>query len=162
MQDLGISSIRMEANWSWIQPSGHEVFDWSQLDQEINSIRSARAEVSAVFLLMAARRKRPWPTPGAILHHRLRRQLSTGLSQPRSPNGILRKVSTPSRFGMSLMMRNFGSLNQTRLPIQLTWSLYIYTWQDTPTGPGIDDGFGLLTSGGSAKPAYAEVSQFDR
>jgi hypothetical protein len=63
---------------------------------------------------------------------------------------------------MSLTMCNFGSLNQTRLPIQLTRSLYIYTWQDTPTGPGINNGLGLLTGGGSAKPAYAAVSQFDR
>jgi hypothetical protein len=65
---------------------------------------------------------------------------------------------------MSLTMCDFGSLNQTRLPIpiQLTWSLYIDTWPETPTGPGINNEFGLLTSGGSAKPAHAAVSQFDR
>ena len=38
-------------------------------------------------------------------------------------------------------------------------ALYMYTWQDQGTDPGNnEDWFGLLTAGGSPKPAYAEVA----
>jgi hypothetical protein len=66
---------------------------------------------------------------------------------------------------------NVGTANQRLMLSQaITYAkeekwidaLYIYTWQDTPTGPSISNGFGLLTSGGSRKLAYAAVSQFDR
>jgi polysaccharide biosynthesis protein PslG len=49
MKVLGISSVRVEANWRSIQPGGPEVFDWSQLDQEIDSIRSAGMSVDLVI-----------------------------------------------------------------------------------------------------------------
>jgi polysaccharide biosynthesis protein PslG len=39
-------------------------------------------------------------------------------------------------------------------------ALYIYTWQDKNTDPGAhQDWFGLLTAGGSRKPAYEEVAR---
>jgi polysaccharide biosynthesis protein PslG len=49
MKAIGITSVRVEANWSWIQPESSRSFDWAQLDQEVNSIRSAGMSVDLLI-----------------------------------------------------------------------------------------------------------------
>ena len=41
MKAMGITSVRLDANWDWVQPSGPRTFNWEQLDQAVRSIRSA-------------------------------------------------------------------------------------------------------------------------
>jgi hypothetical protein len=41
MKAIGITSVRIDANWSWVQPNGPNEFKWSNLDQEVKSIRTA-------------------------------------------------------------------------------------------------------------------------
>jgi polysaccharide biosynthesis protein PslG len=41
MKAIGIKSVRLDANWSWVQPANPRDFDWSQLDQAVNSVRDA-------------------------------------------------------------------------------------------------------------------------
>lgn len=49
MRSIGITSVRVDANWSLIQPSGPMRFDWTKLDQEIRSIRSAGMSVDLII-----------------------------------------------------------------------------------------------------------------
>jgi hypothetical protein len=290
MRALGISAVRVDANWRWIQPSGHEAFDWSQLDLEINSIRSAGMSVDlvidgcpswaavadssgdpspqpassaqyAAFAAHVAERYSPkgvntfeiwnepnnvqfWqpaPNPAAYTTDLVAAYaairtvdpsafvISGGLA-PESNNGINYSPITflkamyadgakgsfdalgyhPYSFpampdtyepwsGWSQMAFTSPSLRSVMVsngdgnkPIWITefgaptsgpwdvgtakqrmilhqaiiyakkvkWigALYIYTWQDTTTRSNTNNGFGLLTSGGSPKPAYAAVS----
>lgn len=41
MKSLGVTSIRVDANWSSVQPIGPTTFYWSKLDQEVRSIAAA-------------------------------------------------------------------------------------------------------------------------
>jgi hypothetical protein len=41
MKAVGITSVRVDANWDWVQYGGPSKFDWTQLDQAVNSIRAA-------------------------------------------------------------------------------------------------------------------------
>lgn len=41
IKSTGITSLRLEANWAWVQPTGHNIFKWSSLDREVNSVRAA-------------------------------------------------------------------------------------------------------------------------
>jgi hypothetical protein len=296
MKALGISSVRVEANWRSIQPSGREVFHWSQLDQEISSIRSAGAGMSvdlvidgcppwaavaksgddpspqpassaqyAAFAAQVAKRYSPkgvntfeiWNEPNAaqfwqpkpnpaaytadlvaayaairkvdrsafVISGGLAPELNdgtnysaitflkamyadgakhsfdavgyhpysypampdtyepwSGWSQMAQTNPSIRSVMTSNGDGNKpIWLTEFGAptsgpwnVGTAKQGLMLSqaitytkkekWisALYIYTWQDTPTGPNSDNGFGLLTSGGAPKPAYATVSQFDR
>ena len=49
MRAIGITSIRVDADWSWVQPSGPRVFDWTKLDQEVRSIRAAGMSVDLII-----------------------------------------------------------------------------------------------------------------
>jgi polysaccharide biosynthesis protein PslG len=49
MRSIGITSVRVDANWSLIQPNGPTRFDWTKLDQEIKSIRSAGMSVDLII-----------------------------------------------------------------------------------------------------------------
>jgi hypothetical protein len=294
MKAVGISSVRVEANWSWIQPSGPGAFDWSQLDQEINSLRSAGMSVDlvigscpqwaavantrgdtspqpassaqfAAFAAQVAKRYSPkgvntfeiWNEPNNVqfwqpepnptaytadlvaAYAAIRKVdpaayvVSGGLAPEATSGGSINAVTflkemyadgakgsfnalgyhpysypaMPDTYeswsGWSQMAQTNPSIRSVMVangdgskPIWITefgaptsgplnvgtakqrlmlsqaityvkeeaWigALYIYTWQDTPTGPSTNNGFGLLTSGGSAKPAYAAVSQSDR
>jgi hypothetical protein len=294
MKAVGISSVRVEANWSWIQPSGPGAFDWSQLDQEINSLRSAGMSVDlvigscpqwaavansrddpspqpassaqyAAFAARVAKRYSPkgvntfeiWNEPnnvefwqpkpnpaaytadlvaayaaiskvdpaayvvsgglapeatggGSINAVTFLKEMYTdgakgsfdalgyhpysypampdtyeswsGWSQMAATNPSIRSVMVTNGDGSKpIWITEFGaptsgpgnvgtSKQRLMLSQAITYvkeekwigALYIYTWQDTSTGPSTNNGFGLLTSGGSAKPAYAAVSQSDR
>lgn len=65
--------------------------------------------------------------------------------------------SGPSGVGAAAQSRAlYQAINYVK---KLDWvgALYIYTWQDTVTGPSIDNGFGLLASNGSPKSAHSTV-----
>ena len=49
MEAIGITSVRVDANWSWVQPETSTSFYWTQLDQEVNSIRSAGMSVDLII-----------------------------------------------------------------------------------------------------------------
>jgi Glycosyl hydrolase catalytic core len=49
MKAIGITSVRVDANWSWVQPEASTSFDWVQLDQEVNSIRSTGMSVDLII-----------------------------------------------------------------------------------------------------------------
>jgi polysaccharide biosynthesis protein PslG len=49
MRSIGISSIRLDANWDWVQFGGPQSFDWTQLDREIHSARAAGTSVDLVI-----------------------------------------------------------------------------------------------------------------
>jgi hypothetical protein len=39
MKAMGVTSVRLEANWYWGQPTGPSSFDWGELDQAVASIQ---------------------------------------------------------------------------------------------------------------------------
>ena len=41
MASIGLRWVRVDANWSWVQPSNSSSFDWAWLDQEVASINAA-------------------------------------------------------------------------------------------------------------------------
>jgi polysaccharide biosynthesis protein PslG len=49
MRSIGIRSIRLDANWDWVQFGGPQSFDWTQLDREIHSARTAGMNVDLVI-----------------------------------------------------------------------------------------------------------------
>jgi polysaccharide biosynthesis protein PslG len=49
MRSIGITSVRVDANWSWVQPSGPTIFDWTKLDEEVNTIRAAGMSVELII-----------------------------------------------------------------------------------------------------------------
>lgn len=46
---IGLTSIRIDADWSWVQPNGPADFDWSVLDQEVTNIRAAGLTVDLII-----------------------------------------------------------------------------------------------------------------
>lgn len=49
MKSIGMTSVRVDANWREVQPAGPENFNWSALDQEVQSIRSAGMSVDLII-----------------------------------------------------------------------------------------------------------------
>jgi hypothetical protein len=49
MKAIGITSIRLDANWEWVQYSGPRTFDWAQLDQVVKSVRAAGMSVDLII-----------------------------------------------------------------------------------------------------------------
>ena len=49
IKGIGITSVRIGANCAWIQYGGPTSYDWSQLDQEIASIRAAGLSIDLVI-----------------------------------------------------------------------------------------------------------------
>jgi Beta-galactosidase len=41
MASIGLRWVRVDANWSWAQPTNSSTFDWAWLDQEVASINAA-------------------------------------------------------------------------------------------------------------------------
>jgi hypothetical protein len=290
MRAIGISSVRVDADWRWIQPSGPGTFNWTQLDQEVDSIRAAGMSVDlvidgcppwaasanagggsapqpaassqyATFAANVAARYAPkganifeiwnepnivrfWqpaPSPAAytadlvaayaaikavdpsafVISGGLAPGVTNGINY--SPTDFLKAMyadgakgsfdalgyhpysfpAVPDTYepwsGWSQMARTSPSIKgvmasngdgskqvwitefgaptsgpsnvglaaqSTALHQAITYArkvnwigaLYIYTWQDTATGPSIDNGFGLLTSDSSPKPAYSSVA----
>jgi hypothetical protein len=49
MQAIGITSVRLDANWDWVQYGGPQTFDWAQLDQAVKSICAAGMSVNLII-----------------------------------------------------------------------------------------------------------------
>lgn len=49
MKAIGITSVRVDANWSWVQPEASARFNWTPLDREVNSIRLAGMSVDLII-----------------------------------------------------------------------------------------------------------------
>ena len=49
MKAIGISSVRLDANWDWVQYGGPQTFDWTQLDQVVKSVRAAGMSVDLII-----------------------------------------------------------------------------------------------------------------
>jgi hypothetical protein len=48
MKAIGITEIRLDANWDWVQYGGKNAFDWAQLDQAVTSVRAAGMSVDLI------------------------------------------------------------------------------------------------------------------
>ena len=290
MKAIGITSLRVDANWRWVQPNSAHAFEWGQLDQEVNSIRAAGMSVDLVIdgcpawaavtgaaadpsaqpasssqyatwaAEVAARYApkgvsdfeiwnepndvqfwQPAPNPAAyaadliaayaaikavdpsafVISGGLAPETNDGTnynpitflktmyaggakgsfdalgyhaySFPATPDTYeswsawsqmartspsIRDIMTANGDGgKPIWITEFGApssgpsgvgtaAQSTALYQAITYAkkcdwigaLYIYTWQDTATGPSIDNGFGLLTSSGSPKPAYGAAA----
>lgn len=49
MKAAGITSVRLDANWAWIQRAGPTQFDWLALDQAVTSARAAGMSVDLII-----------------------------------------------------------------------------------------------------------------
>lgn len=49
MRSIGINSIRLDANWDWVQFGGPQSFYWAQIDREIHSARAAGMSVDLII-----------------------------------------------------------------------------------------------------------------
>jgi hypothetical protein len=49
MKAIGITSIRLDADWSSVQYGGRRSFDWSQLDRVVKSVRAAGMSVDLII-----------------------------------------------------------------------------------------------------------------
>lgn len=49
MKAMGVTSVRLDANWYWGQPNGPDSFDWTSLDQIVASIQ--QVGLSADFII---------------------------------------------------------------------------------------------------------------
>src|ERR1019366_1579606 len=49
MKAIGITSVRLDARWNWVQPSGPRTFDWTQLDRVVSSARAAGMSVDLII-----------------------------------------------------------------------------------------------------------------
>lgn len=68
---IGVTSVRIEANWAGIQPRP-KVFDWGALDQQVREILAAKLSVDVVldgsprWAAVPSARKDPFPQPASI------------------------------------------------------------------------------------------------
>ena len=71
MKALGITSVRFEANWDWVQPDGPDMFDWTQLDQAVRSVRAEGMSLDLVidgcppWAALAGTTGDPFPQPAS-------------------------------------------------------------------------------------------------
>jgi len=49
MKAIGITSIRLDANWDWVQYGGQGSFDWAATDQVVKSVRAAGMSVDLIL-----------------------------------------------------------------------------------------------------------------
>ena len=49
MKAIGITSVRLDANWDWVQYGGQTSFDWTGLDQVVKSSRAAGMSVDLII-----------------------------------------------------------------------------------------------------------------
>jgi hypothetical protein len=49
LKSIGIDSVRIGADWEWISYAGPGTYDWSQLDQEVASVRAAGMSIDMVI-----------------------------------------------------------------------------------------------------------------
>jgi polysaccharide biosynthesis protein PslG len=48
MRSVGVTSVRLEANWDWVQFGGPRSFDWTQLDRAVHTARAVGLTVDLV------------------------------------------------------------------------------------------------------------------
>ena len=49
MKAAGITSVRVDADWTWVQPVSAKKFDWTPIDQEVKSARAAGMSVDLII-----------------------------------------------------------------------------------------------------------------
>jgi hypothetical protein len=49
MKAIGITSIRMDANWNWVQHSGPTTFQWALMDQVVKSVHAAGMSIVLII-----------------------------------------------------------------------------------------------------------------
>jgi polysaccharide biosynthesis protein PslG len=75
MKSIGITSVRVDANWSQIQPESPTVFDWAKLDQEVDSIRAAGMSADLIvdgcpqWASYNSATKKPFPQPASSVQY---------------------------------------------------------------------------------------------
>jgi polysaccharide biosynthesis protein PslG len=71
MRSIGINSIRIDANWRWVQYGGPQSFDWTMLDRVVRSARNARMSVDLIvegcpqWAAPPGRSSDAWPQPAS-------------------------------------------------------------------------------------------------
>jgi polysaccharide biosynthesis protein PslG len=71
MKLIGITSVRVDANWRWVQPNGPTMFDWDKLDREVNSIRAAGLSADLIidgcppWAALTSAAEDPFPQPAS-------------------------------------------------------------------------------------------------
>ena len=50
LKSIGINSVRIGADWAWISYAGQGTYDWTQLDQEVASVRAAGMSMDMVIM----------------------------------------------------------------------------------------------------------------
>ncbi len=50
LKSIGITSVRIGADWAWISYAGQGTYDWAQLDQEVASVRAAGMSMDMVIM----------------------------------------------------------------------------------------------------------------
>ena len=71
MKAIGITSVRLDADWDTVQHGGPETFDWTQLDRAVNSARAAGMSVDLIidgcppWAAMVGARGDPSPQPAS-------------------------------------------------------------------------------------------------
>jgi hypothetical protein len=63
MRSIGISAIRFDANWDWVQFAGPHSYDWTMLDREVHSAVTAHLKVDLVIDGCP-----PWAEPAGSSH----------------------------------------------------------------------------------------------
>jgi hypothetical protein len=75
MKSIGITSIRLDANWATVQPAGPGTYDWRRLDQVVHSVRAAGLSVDLVIIdcppwaAVPAARGDPEPQPASPVQY---------------------------------------------------------------------------------------------
>ena len=49
MKAIGINSVRLDANWAWVQYGGPKSFDWAQMDRMVKTARAAGMSVDLII-----------------------------------------------------------------------------------------------------------------
>jgi len=50
IKSLGLTSVRIGANWAWIQYGGPTSYDWAALDQEVAAVRAAGLSIDMIII----------------------------------------------------------------------------------------------------------------
>ena len=50
LKSIGVTSVRIGADWAWISYAGPGTYDWGQLDQEVASVRAAGLSMDMVVM----------------------------------------------------------------------------------------------------------------
>ena len=50
MKSIGVTSVRIGADWAWISYAGQGTYDWTQLDQEVASVHAAGMSMDMVIM----------------------------------------------------------------------------------------------------------------